>query len=65
MIFQGRNVSSLRVLHAGLGERAMQLTAERALARTAFRRLIAEQGAFRQQLAHSRIQLDAARRVAS
>ena len=39
----------------------MRLTAERALGRTAFRKLIAEQGAFRKQLAQSRIKLDAAR----
>jgi len=35
--------------------------AERALARTAFRKLVAEQGAFRKQLAECRIELDAAR----
>ncbi len=45
----------------GLGERALQLMAERALARTAFRKLVAEQGAFRKQLAECRIELDAAR----
>ena len=47
----------------GLGERALKLMTERALARTAFRKLIAEQGAFRKQLAECRIELDAARCV--
>ena len=48
----------------GLGERALRLMAERAMARTAFKKPIAEQGAFRKQLAESRIELDAARWLA-
>ena len=46
---------------AGLGERALKLMAERAMARTAFGKPIAEQGAFRKQLAECRVELDAAR----
>ncbi len=57
-----RNASSaVAWLLSGLGERALQLMTERALARTAFRKLIAEQGAFRKQLAECRIELDTAR----
>jgi acyl-CoA dehydrogenase len=39
----------------------MELMARRALGRVAFGRPIAEQGAFRKELAHHRIQLQAAR----
>ncbi len=39
----------------------MELMAARALDRVAFGKPIAEQGAFRKELAHQRIQLDAAR----
>ena len=49
------------MVRAGLGERALKLMAERAMARTAFGKPIAEQGAFRKQLAECRIELDAAR----
>ncbi|CAL8464134.1 g3669 [Coccomyxa elongata] len=45
----------------GMGERALELMAGRALARTVFKRLIAEHGGFQQQLARCRINLDAAR----
>ena len=55
--------STVAWLPSGLGERALKLMTERALARTAFRKLIAEQGAFRKQLAECRIELDAARYV--
>ncbi len=44
-----------------MGERALELMAGRALARTVFKRLIAEHGGFQQQLARCRINLDAAR----
>ena len=44
-----------------MGERALDLMARRALARTVFKRLIAEHGGFQQQLARCRINLDAAR----
>lgn len=44
-----------------MGERALEFMAERALARTAFRRSIAQHGGFQQQLARCRISLDAAR----
>ncbi|KAK9918804.1 hypothetical protein WJX75_007054 [Coccomyxa subellipsoidea] len=45
----------------GMGERAVELMAERALGRTVFRRRMAEHGGFQQQLARCRINLDAAR----
>ena len=54
----GANISWMR---AGIGERAMELMARRALGRVAFGRPIAEQGAFRKELAQHRIQLEAAR----
>lgn len=44
-----------------MGERALGLMAERGLARTAFKRRVAEHGGFQQQLARARIKLDAAR----
>lgn len=44
-----------------MGERAVELMAERALGRTVFRRRMAEHGGFQQQLARCRINLDAAR----
>lgn len=44
-----------------MGERAVELMAERALSRTVFRRRMAEHGGFQQQLARCRINLDAAR----
>jgi acyl-CoA dehydrogenase len=54
----GANICWMR---AGIGERAMELMAHRALGRVAFGRPIAEQGAFRKELAQHRIQLEAAR----
>ena len=59
----GRASSAAAWLLSGLGERALKLMTRRALARTAFKKLIAEQGAFRKQLAECRIELDAARCV--
>lgn len=44
-----------------MGERALELMAERGLQRTAFKKRIAEHGGFQLQLARARIKLDAAR----
>lgn len=46
---------------AGLGERAMELMAQRARSRVAFGKPIAEQSSFVKELAGHRVQLDAAR----
>ena len=45
----------------GMGERALELMATRALGRAAFQMPIAAHGGFQQQLARCRIELDAAR----
>ncbi|KAK9814257.1 hypothetical protein WJX72_003022 [[Myrmecia] bisecta] len=45
----------------GMGERALELMAQRGLQRVAFKKRIAEHGAFRADLARCRMELDAAR----
>ncbi|KAL6193720.1 PREDICTED: acyl-CoA dehydrogenase family member 10 [Fragaria vesca subsp. vesca] len=45
----------------GAAERGMQIMAERALSRTVFRKLIAEQGSFRSDIAKCRIELEKTR----